>query len=424
MRRHKSLSRQELGDLRSLAREVDMKSFEYTFATDDGSSSVAVYIPRFTIPKGVGWESGEFPGDDLHLGGFWFDKYQCSHKAATDSSRGIGTGPTITPGSTTDVAVSQYRKVVWTDIDWYNAKTAIENRYTDGRKWHMVTMREWVTICFLARWLVGSNLRGNNFWGRDYRDPDSPEYYGELDPVQPGYSGYAISRVLAGTGPDTWFHNGKKNGIWGIVGNVYQWNDFLITDGVWDNNGTPVCVIPTGCVAYLDGAIGTDDPVTITYKNLLNGPGAAGFAVGRIVQIDVEIMTVTDVGENTITVSRGTSGSSVVAHSDSTAIAMPGVGMVLTSPTSAPYYYAWFKKLRADYADLALPSDVSGSGEWLDRTYWRLNAIRAARRGGCWSNGSLARSGLILLLNYGPANRDYDIGLRAALADEDLESGS
>ena len=417
MRRFKPLSRQELGDLRSLAREVDMKSFEHTFATDDGSSSVAIYIPRFTIPKGVGWESGAFPGNDLHLGGFWFDKYQCSHKDATDSSRGIGTGPTVSPGSTTDVAVSQHRKVVWTDIDWYNAKTAIENRYTDGRKWHMVTMREWATICFLARWLVGSSLRGNNSSGRDYRDPDSAEYYGESDPVQAG-------RVLAGTGPDTWFHNGKKNGIWGIVGNVYQWNDFLVTAGVWDNDGTPVCVIPNGCTAYLDGAIGTDDPVTITHKNLLNGPGADGFAVGRIVQIDVEIMTITDVGENTITVSRGTSGSSVVAHSDSAAVTMPGTGMVLTSPTSNPYYYAWFKKLRTDYPDLALPSDVSASGEWLDRAYWRLYSTRAALRGGNWSIGSIARSGLILSLDGVPSNRNASIGLRAALAAEDLESGS
>ena len=417
MRRYKPLSRQELGDLRSLAREVDMKSFEYTFPTDDGSSSVAIYIPRFTIPKGVGWESGAFPGNDLHLGGFWFDKYQCSHKDATDSSRGIGTGPTVSPGSTTDVAVSQHRKVVWTDIDWYNAKTAIENRYTDGRKWHMVTMREWATICFLARWLVGSSLRGNNSSGRDYRDPDSAEYYGESDPVQSG-------RVLAGTGPDTWYHNGKKNGIWGIVGNVYQWNDFLVTAGVWDNDGTPVCVIPNGCTAYLDGAIGTDDPVTITYKNLLNGPGADGFAVGRIVQIDVEIMTITDVGENTITVSRGASGSSVVAHSDSAAVMMPGTGMVLTSPTSSPYYYAWFKKLRTDYSDLALPSDVSGTSEWLDMTYWRLNAARAALRGGYWLYGSHARSGLILGLLIVPSIRTSIIGLRAALAAEDLESGS
>ena len=417
MRRYKSLSRQELGDLRSLAREVDMKSFEYTFATDDGSSSVAVYIPRFTIPKGVGWESGDFPGGDLHLGGFWFDKYQCSHKSATDSSRGVAVGATISPGSTTDVAVSQQGKVVWTDIDWNNAKVAIENRYTNGRQWHMVTMREWATICFLARWLVGYKLRGNNYSGRDYRDPDSAEYYGESDPVQAG-------RVLAGTGPDSWFHNGKKNGIWGIVGNVYQWNDFLITNSVWDNNGTPVCVIPTGCVAYLNGAIGTDDPVTITYKNLLNGPGADGFAVGRIVQIDVEIMTITDVGENTIAVSRGTSGSSVVAHSDSAAVTMPGTGMVLTSPTSSPYYYAWFKKLRTDYPDLALPSDVSASGEWLDRAYWRLYGTRAALRGGFWSLGSYARSGLILYLSLEPTYRYLYIGLRAALADEDLESGS
>jgi len=135
-------------------------------------------------------------------------------------------------------------------------------------------------------------------------------------------------------------------------------------------------------------------------------------------------MTITDVGENTITVSRGTSGSSVVAHSDSAAVMMPGTGMVLTSPTSSPYYYAWFKKLRTDYSDLALPSDVSGTSEWLDMTYWRLNAARAALRGGYWLYGSHARSGLILGLLIVPSIRTSIIGLRAALAAEDLESGS
>ena len=70
--------------------------------------------------------------------------------------------------------------------------------------------------------------KGNTDWGKDATDPRNAIYEGRPDPVCPGYTGNAISRCLAGTGPTSWSLNGKESGVYDLVGNAWEWVDMLI----------------------------------------------------------------------------------------------------------------------------------------------------------------------------------------------------
>jgi hypothetical protein len=79
--------------------------------------------------------------------------------------------------------------------------------------------------------VAGTDLpKGNNSYGRDYQDADSPENYGMRDPVEPG-AGSGIDRVLTGSGPNTWSLTGHPLGVWDLNGNVWEWIDLLMGGG-------------------------------------------------------------------------------------------------------------------------------------------------------------------------------------------------
>jgi hypothetical protein len=275
-----------------------------------------IYIPKFRVPAGI-WDGGAFPPQDLLLGGFLIDKYPCSQPDATSTSRG-STSPN-SPGLV--AAVSRQGVVPWTEIDQNNSKVACANRIINGRQCHLVTMKEAATIAFLIK-LLGHDIRGNNSWGRDYRDPDLWEYYGVADPTVASYTqqyspNRQYSRCLTGTGPLSWSHNGMANGVFDWVGNIWEWVDFVIDCGRYR-------AILTAAISDADGITATDTAIVIgNVQNPELWPASNGLVLIKAEGTNTDEYVIygsfVDNGNGTYTLTgcqRGQLGTSASAHSN------------------------------------------------------------------------------------------------------------
>jgi len=291
--------------LASLREQINAQTRTVEFQTDDGALTQMVYVPKFTVPAGA-FENGAYPKHDLNLGGFFIDKYQCSHKKATAFSRGIGEGATITSDNTTNIPVSLPGKVVWTQIDWTNAKQACANRKINGQACHLVTMKEWATVCLLTK-LLGHDIRGNNNYGWDYRDAHDWAHGAMADSTQSG-------RVLSGTGPVSWSHNGLASGIFDLVGNVCEWVDFIINDGVYTHKKKAL-------INDSDGI--TEADTTITLDTMESGDT---WPTSGLVQIGDEVIsygTINYQGNGRAVLSdckRAQQSTTAAAHADNVAV--------------------------------------------------------------------------------------------------------
>jgi len=313
-----SISKLSLAALREwLMSQVREAVFLHNSKADGTGVTVAsqmVFIPRFRVPAGI-WEG--WPPADIISRGFWVDKYPCSQPDATPQSR--GSTPANTPGVV--AAVSQPGVVAWTDISQLNAITACANRKINGRSCHLMTLQEARAIVFVKE-LLGYDLRGNNYWGRDYRDPDSWEYYGEPDPVVKSYTeqnspNKKYSRVLVGTGPRSWAHNGlATGGVMDIIG-LWQWLDFVIAAGRYQAKKSAL-------INDADGISTTDTSIVIdNIQDLQYWPTSNGLilikAEGTNTDEYVRYGTLVDNGDGTATLvncQRGQEGTAPSAHAD------------------------------------------------------------------------------------------------------------
>ena len=80
---------------------------------------------------------------------------------------------------------------------------------------HCITAAEWA---FLALWCKknGTLPKGNSDYGKDITE----NLYKAI-PASVGTDG-RINRVLTGTGPLTWSHDGTPSGIWDLNGNIWE----------------------------------------------------------------------------------------------------------------------------------------------------------------------------------------------------------
>ena len=375
------------------------------FIHDDGSGNSVISTMAF-IPKFVtsGWPQAALNG--LNVGGFWIDVYKNSQPDATSIYRG-STSPD-TPGSV--AATSRPGVSLWDDISWISARIAASNRTINGRACHLVTpFEKFAAMSWIMKSGNWGNVRGNNNSGKDTRDADAWGNYGIFDPLQAAY------RTLAGSGPASWWSGGViGQGIHGLVGNVYEWEDCRIESGL---------IQPLG---YLAGAATAADTY-IDYDDNAGGDGV------NIYHLTPGVYTITDAvnGDEDVTVTNvlptGRFTGRVILsaglssnHGDDCAIQLK-TAVTLVSGAQGGNYLAIGKLLEdATGKYMALPdeSDVATHAAILLDSWYRYNASdsRALRRAGLWDDATQARTGLVVLTLITPAYTNYNIGFRGALS--------
>lgn len=171
---------------------------DHVITDKHGNPSVMVYIPRFTYADVV--EGGEpYPHPAFIVGknlvdGIYISKFQ----------------NTLING----IACSLPHRDPAVCIDFDAATAACEQK---GDGWHLMNVMEWGAI---ALWCLKNGFApfGNNDAGKDYRETDVTAEISVQDEAR------GICRVATGTGPVTWSHNGRADGIWDLNGNVWEWN--------------------------------------------------------------------------------------------------------------------------------------------------------------------------------------------------------
>ena len=253
------------------------------------------------------------------------------------------------------------------------------------------------------------NVRGNNNNGKDTRDADAWGNYGIFDPLQAAY------RTLAGSGPASWWSGGDiGQGIHGLVGNVYEWEDCRIESGL---------IQPLG---YLAGAATAADTY-IDYDDNAGGDGV------NIYHLTPGVYTITDAvnGDEDVTVinvlpTGRFTGRAILStgltsnHGDNCAIQLK-TAITLVNGAQGGGWVTMGKLLEdATGKYMALPdeSDTTTHAATLLDSWFRYNASdsRALLRAGTWYLTTQARTGLFVRTYSTPAYTANDLGFRGALS--------
>lgn len=266
-----------------------------------------------------------------------------------------------------------------------NFETALSACTAKGRGWHLMTRAEWAAI---ALWCRKNSLmpKGNNNYGKDTSESAYvaiPSYY----------DGSNIGRVLTGSGPLTWSHNGAQDGIWDLNGNVWEWQGgYRTVDG-------EIQVLANNDAADLNNSQLSSSGAwkAILQDGSLVAPGTAG-----TLKWDYTADPGTESGGK---VYRLNTTLEFPASNDNPNGDMSFASLTAASGVSVP------EILKA----LALyPADTGDYGN--DRIYMRNRGERLSYAGGYWRSGGHA--GVFSLSGFNPrSDAATAVGFRSAFVD-------
>ena len=163
---------------------------------EKGDPSVMVFIPKFRMDQVVTGGSSRihpaFVVNGRERDGFYVSKYQNCEVNGSGSSL-----PMKEPCNDVDIVMS------------------LEKSGNKGTGWHLMTVQEWGA---LALWCKRNDFLpyGNNDHGKDKRER-------AFRAVPAAWENGRAKRVLTGSGPLTWSHDGTAAGVWDLNGNVSEW---------------------------------------------------------------------------------------------------------------------------------------------------------------------------------------------------------
>lgn len=278
-----------------------------------------------------------------------------------DASLGTGTHPAFIVGGVekAEILIGQFGGSLVNGELLSQPGRAVKYTYThdqfitlaraNGPGWHVMTNAEWAAI-LLQCWKSGFQPRGNTDYGRS---SDATTEYGVQETgraITTGGSGSGGTRILAGSGPAAWRHDGTAFGIADLNGNVWEWTPGMRLNAgeinILTNNNAAADAADMGAASAawqaIDGATGA-----------LVAPGTAG------------------------TVKYAASGTV-----DYTLVMASGSSFEgITNPGTAPVgatALALCKRLGL--------YPIAGSGLGGDAVYHTLTGERVPGRGGAWVN--------------------------------------
>jgi hypothetical protein len=377
------------------------RSFPVSYGGSDYLCDM-VFIPKFVY-------------DGVTYGGFWAGKYVASQPNATPDDDNPDVGDSADPGSVP--AISQPGVAPWRYIDYNYARKAAANL---GTGFHLLTAFEGAGLARWA-WLNGTRAHGNNNDSADCNDSEFTDEKALRDRAcQARDAGWYAS--LAGTGPNTFAHNHRADGVMDLNGNMWEWRDGLLL-----------------CPANLNDDSSTPHQIT--------GAGGAGYVL-VLASLNVELNTA-PYGKST-SVAAGSLTDSVKAwtvnefagcflydaagslyyidSNTATALSIDGadtpasgaytilklVETNITSGMSSGNRILTLRDSDADLKALNIPATTDGTGSTTygqDGYWFDTSALRAALRGGTWNNG--VRAGVFALaLSSAPSTSASYLGLR------------